>query len=171
VRIQAVRNYETKKADRAQAFADAGQPFLVNQESRMMTEQARLSFIEVIIIAAVLAVVSMKVVPRFTEATEVSNTEELIEELQMMHSQLALYSIQHGNCLPPTCSLDSFKSAMTTKTGECGPYIKEIPVNPYNGFDTVRFDGEPAGANEAGWRLDTKDGSFQADNDTACAFF
>jgi type II secretory pathway pseudopilin PulG len=171
VRIQAVRNYETKKADRAQAFADAGQPFSVNQESRVMTEQARLSLIEVIIIATVLAVASVEVVPRFTEATEKSRTGELIEGLQKMRSQLALYRVQHGDCLPPTCSLNSFKSAITTRTGEFGPYIKGIPVNPYNGFDTVRFDGEPAGANKAGWRLDTKHGSIQADNSAVFAFF
>jgi type II secretory pathway pseudopilin PulG len=137
----------------------------------MMTEQERLSLLEVIIFAAVLAVVSVEVIPRFTQATQKSRTEELIEALQKMRSQLALYRVQHGDCLPPTCSLDNFKSAVTTRAGECGPYIREIPVNPYNGLNTVRFDGAPAGANEAGWRLDTKDGSFQADNSKACAFF
>ena len=106
-----------------------------------MTEQARLSLIEVIIIATVLAVASVEVVPRFTEATEKSRTEELIEELQMMRSQLALYRVQHGDCLPPTCSLNSFKSAMTTRTDECGPYIHEIPVTMEDQLNSSFFKG------------------------------
>jgi hypothetical protein len=36
-------------------------------------------------------------------------------------------------------------------------------VNPFNGLNTVRFDGEPAGADKAGWRLDSETGKFQAD--------
>jgi hypothetical protein len=58
---------------------------------------------------------------------------------------------------------------MTTTVGQHGSYIKQIPSNPYNGLKTVRFNGEAAGAGKAGWRLDTKTGLFQADNDAACA--
>jgi hypothetical protein len=42
-------------------------------------------------------------------------------------------------------------------------------VNPFNGLNMVRFDGEPAGSGKAGWRLDKKNGYFQADNDAAYA--
>ncbi len=136
-----------------------------------MTEQMRLSLIEVLTIGVVLVVASVGVVPRFTEASEESTTDALIDGLQRMRSQLALYSAQHGDRLPPTHSLEGFTNAMTTKVGEYGPYINKIPVNPYNGLNTVRFDEEPAGANKAGWRLDTKAGSFQADNSAACSLF
>ena len=136
-----------------------------------MLKQTRMSLIEVVTIGAVLAVASVGVAPRFIEASEESRTDGLIDGLQGMRSQLALYRVQHEDRLPPTCSLEEFESAMTTKVGEYGPYIKKIPVNPYSGLNTVRFDGEPAGANKAGWRLDTKTGSFQADNDAACALF
>lgn len=136
-----------------------------------MTEQARLSLIEVMTIAAVLAVASVGVVPRFTEAREESKTEELIEGLQTMRSQLGLYRVEHGDRLPPTDSVEAFLRAMTAKAGQYGPYVRTIPVNPYNGLDTIRFDGEAPGVNKAGWRLDTKTGSFQADNSAACALF
>ncbi len=130
----------------------------------MMKNENRLSFIEVMIIAVVLAVGSMRIAPEFIEAREGSKTGKLIDGLQKMRSQLALYCVQHGNNFPPTNSMESFERAMTTRISNNGPYIKKIPVNPYNGLDTVRFDGEPAGAGKAGWRVDTKTGLFQADN-------
>ena len=57
---------------------------------------------------------------------------------------------------------------MTGENGY-GPYLKKIPANPFNGLNTVRFDGSAAGTGEAGWRLDTQSGHFQADNDEAYA--
>jgi hypothetical protein len=101
----------------------------------------------------------------------VSKTGELVDGLQGMRAQLCLYRVQHEDSLPPTGSFESFRTAMTTEVGQRGPYVEKIPVNPCNGLNTVRFDGEPAGAGKAGWRLDTKTGSFQADNDAAYAAF
>jgi hypothetical protein len=134
-----------------------------------MTKRTRWSLIEVITIAAVLTAGSVTVAPRFTKASQASMTDELIDGLQRMRCQLALYRVQHGDRLPPTDSLEGFETAMTTTEGAHGPYIKRIPVNPYNRLNTVRFDGEPAGANKAGWRFDTKTGSFRADNNACYA--
>lgn len=134
-----------------------------------MKEKTRLSYVEVVIIASVLCVVTMTVVPKFIKASPESKTSGLIDGLQEMRSQLDLYRAQHENSLPPVDSFESFKTAMTTKIGQCGPYVGKVPVNPFNNLNTVRFDGEPAGAGKAGWRFDTKTGLFQADNHAAYA--
>ncbi|MBN2594254.1 MAG: hypothetical protein JXA81_12170 [Sedimentisphaerales bacterium] len=134
-----------------------------------MREEKRFSYIELVIITIVLGLVGMTTFPKFIEANEESRTGELIDGLQMVRAQLALYHVQHGDRYPPTQSFDDFKNALTTQVGQYGPYIRKIPVNPYNGLDTVRFDGEPAGASQAGWRFDTKTGLFQADNNAAYA--
>ena len=134
-----------------------------------MREKNRFSYIEVVTAAIVLGLVGMTAVPKFIEANEESRTGELIDELQTMRAQLALYCVQHEDRYPPTHSFEGFKSAMTKRVGQFGPYVRKIPVNPCNGLDTVRFDGEPAGANQAGWRFDTKTGLFQADNNAAYA--
>ena len=134
-----------------------------------MKENIRLSYIEVIIITVVLSVAAMSIVPKFTEATQESRTCELIDGLHQMRSQLDLYRVQHENCLPPVNSFESFKTALTTKVGQHGPYVDKIPVNPFNNLNTVRFDGEPAGVGKAGWRIDTKTGLFHADDSTAHA--
>ena len=86
-----------------------------------------------------------------------------------MRSQLDLYRAQHDNCLPPVDSFESFKTNMTTKVGQYGPYVEKILVNPFNNLNTIRFDGEPAGADKAGWRIDTESGLFQSDDSDAHA--
>jgi len=134
-----------------------------------MKEKTRLSYVEVVIIVSVLSVVTMIVVPKFIEASPESKTCDLIDGLQEMRSQLDLYRAQHENSLPPVDSFESFKTAMTTKVGQYGPYVEKIPVNPFNNLNTIRFDGEPAGAGKAGWRFDTETGLFQADNNAEYA--
>jgi hypothetical protein len=113
----------------------------------------------------------MRVVPKFTEASAESKICDLIDGLQEMRAQLNLYRAQHGECLGDFDSFASFQTAMTTKVGRYGPYVTQIPTNPFNNLNTVRFGGEPAGAGIAGWRLDTDSGLFQADNSAAHARF
>ena len=130
----------------------------------MKEEKSRLSYVELATVLVALSVVSVQVVPRFTQATEASRTDELIQGLQEMRNGLKLYNVHHENSQPPTDSFESFEAALTDTDGRREPYVNKIPVNPHNGLSTVRFDGKPAGANQAGWRFDTKSGSFQADN-------
>jgi len=132
-----------------------------------MRERARLSYVDVVIITVVLSVVAVTVGPKFTKASVESKVTELIEGLETMRIQLDLYRAQHDGAFPPFDSFESFEAAMTTKMGKFGPYVKRIPVNPFNELNIVRFDGAPAGAGKAGWRFDTETGLFQADNSPA----
>ena len=135
-----------------------------------MSYKIHFSYVEVMIIAVVLGVAARMIAPQFTEASiEEAKVSELVDGLEAMRAQLDLYRAQHGDCLPPANSFASFETAMTTKAGKYGPYVKKIPTNPFNDLNTVRFDGEPAGAGKAGWRLDMKTGLFQADNEASCA--
>lgn len=131
-----------------------------------MNNKTHSSYVEVVIIAIVLGVAARMIAPQFTEASnEEAEVCELIDGLEEMRVHLDLYRVRHRGCLPPTDSFAGFESAVTKRAGRYVPYIKEIPTNPFNGLKTVRFDGEPAGADKAGWRLDTETGLFQADND------
>lgn len=135
-----------------------------------MNNKSHFSYVEVMIIAVVLGVAARVIAPQFTEASnKEAKVSELVDGLEAMRAQLDFYRVQHGDCFPPVDSFASFETAITTKAGQYGPYVKRIPTNPFNGLKTVRFDGEPAGAGKAGWRLDTKTGMFQADNDAAYA--
>lgn len=120
--------------------------------------------------AIVLGIAGRMIAPQLSEASnEQLKVSKLAEGLELMRAQLDLYRVEHNGAIPPTDSFASFEEAMTTKIGEHGPYINQIPRNPYNGHRKIRFDGVTAGAGTAGWRFDTKTGSFQADNDSACA--
>lgn len=136
-----------------------------------MKEESRLSYVELVTVVIALGVVSLQVVPKFIQATEDANKRNLIEGLQEMRTGLTLYHAQHGNNWPPTDSFESFETAMTGSEGQCKPYLREIPTNPYNGLNTVRFGGESAGANKAGWRFDAKEDTFQADDSVRCEVF
>jgi type II secretory pathway pseudopilin PulG len=135
-----------------------------------MKKKIHFSYVEVIIAVILIGAAGVKITPQLTGA---SSREELICELvdglETMRVQIDLYRVQHRDKLPPTSSFIVFEATMTTKAGLYGPYIDEIPTNPFNGLKTVRFNGEPAGAGMAGWRLDTNTGLFQADNNPACA--
>jgi len=131
--------------------------------------KVRFSYVEVLVMAVILGIISRTIVPQFGEASTEAKISQLVDGLEQMRAQLDLYRVQHGDCLPPADSFESFETAMTTKSGQCGPYVGKIPTNPFNDLNTVRFDGEPAGANKAGWRFDTESGLFQADNSTGYA--
>ena len=134
-----------------------------------MKDKIHFSYLEVVIIVFVLGIAARTITPQFAEAGSEEKVSDLVEGLEVMRAQLDLYRLQHRDRLPPADSFSSFESAMTTKAGEYGPYVKKIPTNPFNNLDTVRFDGEPAGAGKAGWRLDTETDLFQADNDAVYA--
>lgn len=129
-----------------------------------MKVKVSLSYLRVMVIAVGLGMLAKITAPESSQASIESNTSELIEALVQIRGSLDLYRAEHNGQLPSTESSTEFEKALTLRVGQYGPYIREIPDNPFNGLDTVRFDGEPAGDNTAGWRLDTKTGVFQADN-------
>jgi hypothetical protein len=136
---------------------------------RVMKERARWSYTEIAIITILLGLFAIRIGPRVTVANPESRICDLIDGREQMRAQLDLYRARHEGCLPDVGSFEAFESAMTTETGRYGPYVGRIPENPFNSLDTVRFDGEPAGAGIAGWRLDTDNGVFQANDSAAHA--
>jgi type II secretory pathway pseudopilin PulG len=128
-----------------------------------------LSYLRILVAAVVLGIIARTISPKSSEAAIRENTSQLIDALVAMRSNLDLYKAQHEGQLPPIDSFAEFEKAFTSDADYFGPYMERIPVNPFNNRNTVRFDGEPAGVNQAGWRLDTKTGKLQADNDPAYA--
>ena len=129
-----------------------------------MKLKVRFSFIDIVIIAVVLTIITVKAVPQYTQAKTQTRVSILSDGLQLMRCKLDLYQVRNNGSLPPCDSFARFEAAMTIPAGRYSCYLKQIPVNPFNQLNTIRFDGEPAGADFAGWRLDTKTCLFQADN-------
>ena len=134
-----------------------------------MESNHQFSSIEIFLIVIVLGIIGVVLSPAISEASGDSTVSILVERLQQIRSHLDLYKACDGDRLPPCDSFSNFESHMTTDISGHGPYLKSIPANPFNGLNTVRFNGAPAGTGEAGWRLDTRSGRLQADNDEAYA--
>ncbi len=130
-----------------------------------MEGKFKITYVRIIVAAIALGLLGRMAVPKAGHARIEDNTTQLIESLVEMRTSIAIYCSQHGNQLPPTGSFEEFARAMTEKVNGNGPYISSMPVNAFNGLDTVRFDGDAAGTNTAGWRMDTRTGGFAADND------
>ena len=119
-----------------------------------------------------LAAVTISISAEFSHAEGYSDDRakvgKLIKALEKTRVQLYLYQAHHKENIPAAELFDSFKSEITSRTGHFGRKINKIPRNPFNNLNSVRIDGEAAGADTHGWRFDTKTGRFQADNSVEC---
>jgi general secretion pathway protein G len=146
-----------------------------------MRARSGFTLVEILIVVIILGILAAIVIPQFTNATTQARDSSLKSDLQTVRSQIELYKVQHSDALPGAGSA-TFAQAMTGKTdiygatstdpNAYGPYLQQIPANPYSSTsiaNTVRLDGAAAGANTAGWRFSTTGttaGEFQADDST-----
>lgn len=99
------------------------------------------TLVEILIVVVILGILAAIVIPQFTNASTEAKESSLVSNLQAIRSQIELYKIHHnGN--PPAA--DSLETALTGKTksdgtawntGDTetayGPYMKNIPLNPF----------------------------------------
>ena len=128
---------------------------------------------DVLVIAIVLATVVAVAKPKISQAVQKNEIAQLCGALHEIRTQIALYKTHYNGLLPGQETIGGeivevdFAAAMTTKTkNNFGPYLDRIPVNPYNGSNSIAFnnknDNTPSGA---GWYLDVVTGHFRADDD------
>ena len=148
----------------------------------MMRAKSGFTLVEILIVVVILGILAAIVIPQFTEASTEAKTSSLCTDLQTMRSQIELYKVQHNDELPgQQAGGATFLQAMTGYTNIAGvvqagpganvygPYLQQIPTNPFNDLSAIREDGAAAGANSDGWRFDTTTGAFQADDSAAHA--
>lgn len=132
------------------------------------------TLVEILIVVVILGILAAIVIPQFSGASEEANNAALMSNLQAIRSQIELYKIQHNDNLPTL----TLTTALTTETevdgsagdssgNELGPYMRVLPVNPYNDLATVLEAATTPGAadNTTGWFFNTANGEFLA-NDT-----
>jgi general secretion pathway protein G len=145
-----------------------------------MIKKSGFTLVELLIVISVLGILAAIIAPLYSDAGEKARTSALQTDLQKIRTQIEVYRSQHNDQLPASTGELStdFERRMASKTDrygnagtDYGPYLNKVPKNPYNGKNTVRIDGAAAGANTHGWRFDSVNGIFQADDSADNASF
>lgn len=141
-----------------------------------MKKRSGFTLVELLIVVVILGILAAVVIPQFSDASSDAKTSSLISNLQTIRSQIQLYKIQHAGALPGAGTA-AFDAALTKYTdasgalaatqapgpGVYGPYLQQIPKNPFNNSDKITTNGT-LGDNGGGWEFNTTTGAFHADD-------
>ena len=122
----------------------------------------------------VLGILAFVVVPQFSEASSNTKQSRLRSGLGIVRQKLELYKIEHEGRYPPADSEQEFIAQLTQKTSRAGevvknegekdlfgPYLQNIPVNPYTNGKRVKCGGT-ADSGKADWSYDPQSDRFSA---------
>ena len=138
----------------------------------------RFSFLELLIVVTLLAILGATLVPQFTAAHEDARQAAVSDDLDRFRRQLDLYRVQHGHWpAEGTNSEAQFIKQLRSRTtstgivhedGKYGPYlIGEIPANPFNHSNKVLVVPGPLkphqsdGQGSYGWVYSSTTGEFR----------
>jgi general secretion pathway protein G len=141
----------------------------------MKTTERRSAFtlIEVLIVVVIMAILAATIIPQFTDSTKDAKASTVKFNLATLRSQIQLYRTQH-NGVNPTATLVELHSTTdasgTVGTGAnfvFGPYLREIPINPFTNSKTVTVTAEDplvtAPAGTGGWIYNPTTGNVWID--------
>ncbi len=130
-----------------------------------MKARSGFTLVEILIVVVILGILAAIVIPQFTDASTEAKYSSLASNLQMLRAQIELYKIQH-NDIPPALATFANQMTMTTDvngstTGsDFGPYMRDIPVEPFTNSDVV---GNTTAT--VGWAYDETNGAIEAPYD------
>jgi len=133
------------------------------------------TLIEVLIVVVIMAILAATIIPQFTDSTKDAKSSTVQFNLHTLRSQIQLYRTQHTGAAP-TASLAELMASTdgtgATGTGAAypyGPYLREIPTNPFNNSKAVKvITNDPAQAGDVtgtnGWLYNLTTGGIWIDN-------
>lgn len=132
------------------------------------------TLVELLIVVIILGILAAIVIPQFSDASGDAKLSAMTRDLAVIRRQIALYRLHHNGSWP---LLTSFEAQMTTKTNPdgstsgspaLGPYLDEIPANPFTDNDNSVTDGT---IGTSGWYYDEMTGEFRANCHTGHAAY
>ena len=103
------------------------------------------TLVEVLIVVVIMAVLAATIIPTFQDASADAKISSAKTNIGTLRSMLALYKSQHGS-YPPNTTAVPLENSFIKKTkrdhsidaaGEYGPYLQDLPPEPFTGSDTV----------------------------------
>jgi general secretion pathway protein G len=134
------------------------------------------TLVEIMIVMVILGILAAIVIPQFTQASQEARLSELINNLQMVRTQIELYKIQHNGQLPGTAAELDFVSALTSYTyadgspsvagapRTFGKYLQRMPKNPFTMTNDVEVSGQEPQPGISAWFFNTSTSEFQAND-------
>jgi len=134
------------------------------------------TLIEVLIVVIIMAVLAATVIPQFTNSTRDAKLNQMEFNLRTMRSQTEMYKFQHNGVYPETANFTAQMTAASNISGGTsgdtpyGPYLEEVPYNPFNESNEiveVAAQGTvPTAvvAGGAGWQYDPSTGGVYPNN-------
>jgi len=143
-----------------------------------MKAKSGFTLVEILIVVVILGILAAIVIPQFTEASTEARESSLKTDLQTLRSMIELYSVQHLDVNP---TLANFVNQMTKQSDingtvppaagmtALGPYLQQIPTNPFNSKSTLDPSPGTAGDDGGGWEYDETSGDIHADDTLSTA--
>jgi general secretion pathway protein G len=146
----------------------------------MKTTERRSAFtlIEVLIVVVIMAILAATIIPQFTDSTKDAKESTVKFNLHTLRSQIQLYRTQHNGLAPATVATLAELMAQTDASGNTGttaafpygPYLREVPTNPYTNSKVVtEVTTDPpasAPAGTGGWLYNKTTGGIWIDHAT-----
>jgi prepilin-type N-terminal cleavage/methylation domain-containing protein len=135
------------------------------------------TLIEVLIVVVIMALLAAVIIPQFSDSTKDAKLGNARFNVQTLRSQLELYRSHHDGLTP-----DGVLSQLLTSTDIAGakggganypygPYLKQIPTNPFNDSASIKvITNDPAQSADVtgsgGWLYNPSTGGIWIDNAT-----
>lgn len=130
------------------------------------------TLVEILIVVVILAILAALVVPQFSSAANEARENSLKTDLYRIRQQVEVYKQQHNGDWPALAKFaaqltqtsrgDGTTSANSSAGYKYGPYLQQIPVNPFTGNNVVK-DGD---VGTSDWYYDQTTGVFRANDST-----
>jgi prepilin-type N-terminal cleavage/methylation domain-containing protein len=149
--------------------------------------QAKRGFtlVEILIVVVILGILAAIVIPQFTQASTEAKENSMCSDLQSLRFQIELYKCQHRDVAPAAATFESQLIYCTKIDGTTqgagskardgangyiyGPYVENVPANPFNRLNTIKANatvGPPAAAGDdtTGWQYCASTGEIYAND-------
>src|SRR3982751_4869551 len=94
------------------------------------------TLVEILIVVIILGILAAIVIPQFASASNDARKNSLLSQMQLVRSQLSLYTLEHRDSLPPllvtggatawdNMTVKSNADHTTTGTPALGPYLMQ----------------------------------------------
>jgi general secretion pathway protein G len=134
------------------------------------------TLVEVLIVVVIMAILAATVIPQFSDSTKEAKSNTTKFNVHTMRSQIEMYKTHHDGKVPSatlvelTSKTNAAGQVGTTTAHVYGPYMPEIPVNPFTGSATVRAattnpPTAASGAADAGWLYHAASGGIWIDHE------